>query len=71
MLDSIALDFALVAKALASKGGFTYSIELNVAHEAAQLYHITLPGANRYNCLSVQLHTVIIFCLFPVAYVVK
>ena len=62
---------ALVAQAIVSKDGLVYLVGLNVAHEAAQLYHLTLPDANRYNCLSIQLKTVIIFCLFPVAYVVK
>jgi hypothetical protein len=38
---------ALVAQAIVSKDGLVYLVGLNVAHEAAQLYHLTLPDANR------------------------
>jgi len=38
---------ALVAQAIVSKDRLAYLVGLNVAHEAAQLYHLTLPDANR------------------------
>jgi|GEM_PF-5035159 len=38
---------ALVAQALVLKDGLAYPVGLNVAHEAAQLYHLTLPDVNR------------------------
>lgn len=38
---------ALVAQALVLKDGLAYPVGLNVVHEAAQLYHLTLPDVNR------------------------
>jgi len=38
---------ALVAQAIVPKDGLAYLVGLNVTHEAAQLYHLTLPDANR------------------------